>query len=171
VASNRDDYSQLNVELGFAYENGALIPDGSEPPETHTSLMLLTQVTRPGHAVPHVWLERGGERVSTKDVVSTRTFTLLVHGTEESSWREAADSVSAALDVPVLVVGIGGPAELSDPQGEWAAANDVPQGGAVLVRPDRHVAWRAAPEAADRASALQSALETLLAGAPQAARP
>ena len=32
VASNADDYSQLNVELGYAYENGALIPDGTPRP-------------------------------------------------------------------------------------------------------------------------------------------
>lgn len=162
VASNRDDYSQLNVELGFAYEEGALIPDRTDPPETHTSLTILTQVTRPGHAVPHVWLERGDERVSTKDVVSTTTFTLLVHGAEERGWRQAADRAGAEVGVTVLVLGIGGPAELSDPQGEWAEVNDVPQGGAVLVRPDRHVAWRAAPDAADRGRALQAALEALL---------
>lgn len=35
VAANRDDYGQLSVEVGFAYEEGALIPDGSEPPATH----------------------------------------------------------------------------------------------------------------------------------------
>lgn len=170
IASNRDDYSQLNVELGFAYEDGAVIPDGTDPPATHTSLTTLTQVTRPGHALPHVWLERDGERVSTKDVVSVTTFTLVVHGDDEGEWTEIAARVGDVVELPIVVLGVGGPAELVDPNGEWAAVNDVPPGGVVLVRPDRHVAWRAAPAPADRAPALRSALGALLANGTQAGR-
>jgi 2,4-dichlorophenol 6-monooxygenase len=30
-----------------------------------------------------------------------------------------------------------------DPYGEWAAVRGVASDGCVLIRPDRHVAWRA----------------------------
>lgn len=171
VASNADDYSQLNVELGFAYEVGALVPDGSEPPPTHHSLIELTQTTRPGHAVPHVWLEQDGVQISTKDLVSTEHFTVLVHGAQEAAWSGAAEPVANQLGVPINVIGIGGPAKLADPSGRWAAINDVYEAGAVLVRPDRHVAWRGSPLPADRESALRKALGAVLEGGRQRARP
>ena len=42
----------------------------------------------------------------------------------------------------VRVLGVDGP--LVDRTGEWAALYGVEENGAVLVRPDGHVAWRSA---------------------------
>ncbi len=62
VASNAEDYSQLNVEAGFAYSTGALIPDGTPAPIRPTESPIEFEPTaRPGHHVPHVWLVRSGE--------------------------------------------------------------------------------------------------------------
>jgi hypothetical protein len=55
---------------------------------------------------------------------------------------------------------VGG--ELADPTGEWAAVRGTDPSGAVLVRPDRHVAWRAAHVPADPAVELESVLDRLL---------
>ena len=161
IASNAEDFSQLNVEAGVAYPLGAFIPDGSPAPiGPHQSPIEFEPTARPGHHVPHVWLDRDGERISTVDLVAGDGFTLFVGTVAEKEWRAAAEAAEARSRCPLAVVAIGG--ALADPGGQWAAICGAGSGGGVLVRPDRHVAWRADP--ADRADALVTAVEALLDG-------
>ena len=161
VAANAEDFSQLNVEAGVAYPFGAVIPDGSPAPTgPEESTIDFEPTARPGHHVPHVWLQRDGQRVSTVDLVATDGFTLFVDQAAAGEWRAAAEAAAAASGCPLGVVAIGG--ELADPDGEWAAIRGITGGGGVLVRPDRHVAWRADPT--NRPEALATAVEALLDG-------
>jgi 2,4-dichlorophenol 6-monooxygenase len=57
------------------------------------------------------------------------------------AWTRSAD-VSARMGVPIRVHVIGGREGVTDPYGEWALLREVETTGCVLVRPDRHVAWR-----------------------------
>ena len=50
----------------------------------------------------------------------------------------------------------------SDPDGTFATAFGLEDGGAALVRPDGIVAWRSVELPADPAVALQTAIETAL---------
>ena len=52
--------------------------------------------------------------------------------------------------------------DFTDPDGHWASVCEIEADGALLVRPDQHVAWRtvAAPETP--AAALESALQATL---------
>ncbi len=162
VASNAEDFSQLNVEAGFAYEFGAVIPDGSPAPiRPQESSIDFQPTARPGHHVPHVWLERSNKRISTVDLVASEGFTLLVDVAAEDQWQMAAAAAAAHTGCPVAVVAIGG--ALADSNEEWVAIRGTTNGGAVLVRPDRHVAWRSDP--ADRTEALTVAIQVLLDGA------
>lgn len=159
VAENSDDYGQLNVEVGFAYETGALVPDGTPPPATHGGLRDYTPTTRPGHHLPHAWVQRVGERVSTLDLVSPDRFALLVDASHADVWRAAAAGAAAA---PLDVVAIGAGADVTDPEGTWARLREVEPGGAVLVRPDWHVAWRTPGLPDDPAAALTDAVTRIL---------
>ena len=163
VASNAEDYSQLNVEAGFAYEFGAVIPDGTQAPISPAESPIEFEPTaRPGHHIPHVWLERGGERVSTVDLVASHGFTLFTAAAVAEDWRAAAAAAEAAARCPLTVVAVGG--TLADPDGEWIAVSGTGAGGAMLVRPDKHVAWRSDPAPDARAGELAEALQRLLHG-------
>ena len=159
VADNALDYSQLNVEAGFQYPAGAYIPDGpsefgddSSPIDYHPS-------TKPGRHLPHVWLRdtagaTSKDPVSTIDLVETTSLTLFVGPSAQGAWASAA----AAQQWPVSLVVV------SDADAEWAAVRGVDEGGAVLVRPDRKVAWRIPTLPADPKFALTEAMGTILSG-------
>jgi 2,4-dichlorophenol 6-monooxygenase len=162
VASNSDDYGQLNIEAGFAYDSPAVLPDGSPPPATHRALRDYTPVTRPGHHVPHVWLDAGGATISTADLVTGDRFVLFVTGAAESTWRAAAEKVRHWIPAPLDVAAIGHGAPLDDPCGAWESVRGSEPGGAILVRPDRHVAWRCAVPPPQPDAALRHALAAIL---------
>jgi len=127
----------LAVDIGVTYESGALTPVAAR---STTPEEPWRPTGRPGARLPHVWLQRGEERVSTLDLLGPglTVFT----GPDDEPWRAAAPAASACVgvDVRVLVVGRHG---LHDPDEELAAAYGLGSDGAVLVRPDGYVAWRA----------------------------
>ncbi|OXM42978.1 FAD-dependent oxidoreductase, partial [Amycolatopsis alba DSM 44262] len=110
----------------------------------------------PGTRAPHCWLDRDGERLSTIDLYFD-DFVLLT-GSRDSGWLEAADRAGKLLGVPVRghVLAEGG--DLRPEQGTFGAAHGVPEHGAVLVRPDAFVAWRTADSPATAEDALRAAL-------------
>ncbi|GAA4701104.1 FAD-dependent monooxygenase [Pseudonocardia yuanmonensis] len=163
VAHNAEDYSQLGIEAGFFYEVGALIGDGTVPPAGHDTATGFTPSARPGHHVPHVWLRTAtGEQVSSSDLVAAEGLTLFTDAGAAEDWRAAAAGTTGC---PVTVVAVGG-SELADPANEWAEVAGLAAGGALLVRPDRHVAWRAPQAPADREAELGRVLWTLLHESP-----
>jgi 2,4-dichlorophenol 6-monooxygenase len=105
----------------------------------------LAASTRPGNRLPHAWLERNSQRLSTLDLVDVKSihWLLITDGERIDEWRHAVSQIS----YPIDVVEIGGSASkggYQDADGTWAKVSGVKTGGAVLVRTDNHVAWRAA---------------------------
>lgn len=100
-------------------------------------------------------LERDGKRIGTHDLVRPRAFTLFCG---RVAWRRAAATAARKAGVRIDVVVIGTRAEYQDVEGAWARLRQVGAGGAVLVRPDAHVAWRAQEMPASPATALIVAL-------------
>ena len=63
------------------------------------------------------------------------------HSPSGRRWRSAAEAVrtGTGLDIAVHEIGTAG---LADPDGNWLEQTALPAGGALLVRPDQHVAAR-----------------------------
>lgn len=163
VAENARDFSQLGVEAGYFYQAGALIPDGTPPPPDHDSPIIYRPSTRPGHHLPHVWLRHTagaspGTPVSSLDLVATCAFTLFASPEAAAAWREAAEAAAGSCGYPVSVVII------PDEDADWAQASEVSGSGAVLVRPDRKVAWRVSAAPPEPAAELSAAIALILAG-------
>jgi hypothetical protein len=115
---------------------------------------------RPGHRAPHVWLTRGGARISTIDLFGPR-FVVLT-GPDGAPWREAAQRIATPARPALVAHTVGGDGDLGDPDGAWLAAYGLDRDGAVLVRPDGHVAWRSCTGSADAEGTLTAALDTVL---------
>jgi hypothetical protein len=109
-----------------------------------------------------VWLQRNGVRISTHDLIGMG-FALFA-GERGAPWRDAALAVSKKLGVPMTAYAVGTDSDVGDPEGQWAAAYGVESDGAVLVRPDGHVAWRQRSGVADPGRAIEGALRAMLLG-------
>ncbi len=57
----------FNIELGYLYRSPAVVPDGFDADGKSHDNPHQTR-GRPGSRAPHIWLNRGGERVSTIDL-------------------------------------------------------------------------------------------------------
>jgi 2,4-dichlorophenol 6-monooxygenase len=155
-------FNAHGVELGYRYRSDAIVDDGSPDPIPPRDPQLYYQATtRPGARVPHARLERDGVPVSSLDLVDDLGFALLT-GVGGEAWDRAAADASARTGVPVRVHVIGGRDGVTDPYGEWAGVREVEVTGCVLVRPDRHVAWRSMRHTPDSARQLPGVVEQAL---------
>jgi putative polyketide hydroxylase len=120
-----------------------------------------------GTRLPHVWLDAGGRQVSTLDLCGPG-FTLLVSA-NAVGWRSAAETVRARTGLDIAVQELGDPTDLADPGDSWLEQVALPAGGAVLVRPDQHVAARS--DGGLHPDTLASILDAILGCAPATSGP
>lgn len=147
-------FDPLGRDVGFRYETGALVPDGSPEPVVEDADRDYVPSARPGARAPHLWLTRGVSRLSTLDLGVDR-FAILTTSGQAETWREAASR--APVDVAVVAIG----KDVEDPTGSWPELYGVAD-GAVLVRPDGHVAWRSQQAVPDAEATLCGVLAQIL---------
>ncbi len=155
------EFHAHGAENGFSYRAGALVPD-DDATDLPPDMLVHHPTSAPGHHVPHTWLRTPEGPRSTLDLPAPGRFALVVgeDGDAADAWRAAlarCGSAVAAL-VDVVEVGTGPGAAVRDESGRWAGLRGVGPDGALLVRPDTIVAWRAAALPADPAAALDAAL-------------
>ncbi|WP_300395483.1 FAD-dependent monooxygenase [Henriciella sp.] len=157
----RVEYAAHDMEMGFCYNRGALVDDGSPTAWRDPMGSDYRPSSRPGCRLPHAWLVQDGEAVSTHDLIPLGGF-LLITGAEGGSWCYAADRLAAETGLTIQSVRVGEGGDVSDPSGAWSAVREIEADGALLVRPDGHVAFRARNCPADPVAALGSVLEIVL---------
>lgn len=161
VATQRMEFQAHDIELGFSYPHGAIVPDGTSAPVRDLMGGNHVQCARPGHRFPHFWLERDGERISSIDLFGDGRFVLLT-GAGGADWRNAAASVAAHRGIPLDCHMIADKESLRAVDGDWMTLCGISTDGAILVRPDGHVGWRSMKSADDPAGALHAAMAVIL---------
>ncbi|MGW1542734.1 FAD-dependent oxidoreductase [Streptomyces sp. NPDC002309] len=154
----------LNIVLAYRYPEGAVV--GADPTEPVVPEGM-RMTADPGSRAPHMWLRRAGERVSTLDLYERSMVLLCDAGSPAGqAWHAAARRIAEAdgVRLDAYRIGAGADAELAlDAQDDdWAQTHGTSADGAVLVRPDGFVAWRAATSAADPEAELRQVLATVL---------
>ncbi|WP_326536016.1 FAD-dependent monooxygenase [Pseudorhodoferax sp.] len=165
VLPRKEFLNEIGLVFGARYRSAAVLPDG-EPEPTHDPVAQYVPSAAPGCRAPHVALMRAGQPLSTLDLLG-RGFVLLT-APGGQAWRDAAARVQAPR-IDSVVIGD----EIRAPDASWRDAYGLAEDGAVLVRPDGHVAWRSRGGAADAPAVLSAALGAVLglgavetAGAP-----
>ena len=136
-----EEASMFSLLVGYQYRSAAVVTDQPTPADPDAVSLVEELRGQPGTRVPHAWVQRDGRQMSTLDLLG-HGFTLLT-AEDGAPWAEAAAAASAALGVPIAVHQIGRGGDALDPDGAWAQATGLAPGGALLVRPDDFVGWRA----------------------------
>jgi 2-polyprenyl-6-methoxyphenol hydroxylase-like FAD-dependent oxidoreductase len=156
IEEQRGHFDFLGQDLGFAYEHGALVADGS--PEEPSTGSTYVPSARPGARAPHLWLTHGDSRRSTLDLFGDG-FVVLAAPTA-TGWLAEAASMDPPMPVRAVTIGPGGDAR--DDTDAFETRYGVGPEGAVLVRPDGHVAWRAQGPPTAGAATLSEVVATVL---------
>ncbi len=145
IANQAEHFDMPGLQLGFSYAPDAdtidprsFVPSGA-----------------PGCRLPHAWVDENGTRSSLLDWVPLDAF-LLVAGPAGQRWLDAVQSIAD----PMLLARVVSAQELTEPT-IWLTAAGIESSGALLVRPDQHIAWRATTDRGRNglADALARALE------------
>jgi 2-polyprenyl-6-methoxyphenol hydroxylase-like FAD-dependent oxidoreductase len=140
----------FDIEIGYVYQSGAVTPE-ADGPSGHVDPR--TSRGAPGTRLPHVWVARQGRRLSTLDLVGP--FMLLA-GPRGQAWCDAARGLSPR----VHAWRIG--EDVSELEQRVTEALGISDTGAILVRPDGFVAWRAVQVDGSPGTTLPAVLSRLL---------
>lgn len=162
IPLQREHFEYHGQTFGYAYRSELILNEGEDPIPQEVESYLPTAA--PGSRAPHCWLRRrdGNGSLSTIDLFSDLRFTLLA-GRSGHAWLPAFRTVAAqaGLDAHAYVVGPDG--DLIDSLGAFLDLYDVTAQGAVLVRPDGHVAWRSRGKSDTPEAVLSAALHPYVA--------
>ncbi|KAL1858565.1 hypothetical protein Plec18170_002765 [Paecilomyces lecythidis] len=144
------EFHGLGVEMGQRYSSSGILDDDEPHGYVRSDMAAEDEVlyyepsTYPGCRLPHVWLNKPipTKPVSTIDLAGHGCFTLFT-GIGGESWKVSAQNVAHSLGIPLQVHSIGYRQDWEDVYFDWQRLRGVEESGAVLVRPDRFVAWRA----------------------------
>jgi len=151
IPAHQAQLNSVGQQFGYQYDSDAVVADGSTPDPS--SVTDYRPTARPGARMPHLWLrDADGRLMSTVDLPAGR-FAVLA-GREGRGWVDAARN----LGLPAWRIG----SDLTAEQGDFEKTYGIEETGAVLVRPDGHVALRTPAETTDCARTLSTALREIL---------
>lgn len=159
VLPRKEFLNEVGLIFGADYAAGAVLADGTTHHVEDPVLQYAASAT-PGCRAPHVPLAPDGQTQSTLDFLG-RGFVLLT-APQGAPWRDAA----ARLPPPHIECPVIGD-ERQNEGTHWLQAYGIGADGAVLVRPDGHVAWRSRGRAENPAEVLAAALDTILCRSPE----
>lgn len=163
ISAQRILFRHLGSELGHVYEHGgAIIDDRTPAVEVADPILLAPVSTRPGHHLPHVWVQDLEGQVPLSSLVPQDGF-LLLTGAHSMGWKQAAQDVSSRFGIRVDAVELGVyQGDFIDVRAAWERVKGIDAAGAVLVRPDRYIAFRSQCVAGRESEVLSDAFARIL---------
>lgn len=165
IGSQTIEFRHHNVEFGYTYDpatSSAVVDDGSPAHIPLDPVRLYEPRTKPGHPLPHAWVERAGERLPLGRLVEGGRF-VLIAGEEGHAWVDAAEKLAAERNIPLRAGRVGVlDSDYVDVRCAWLKNREISPTGAVLVRPDRYIGFRSIEGVDDPAAALAAALDQIL---------
>lgn len=169
VAAQSREFHHHGLEFGFTIDSAAVVDDGIEVAAPVDAVRVYEPHTKPGHPVPHAYLTRRGETFPLLNLTHGGRF-VLVAGEDGAAWVDAARTLAASAGLRLDAYTVGqGDVDLIDDRFSWLRKREIGREGAVLVRPDRFVAFRSLGAADDPLAELRRAFAQILAAGVPAA--
>jgi len=123
INNQQTHFDMFGLQMGFRYElEGSTTPIA---PLSDDVIRNYTPSTEPGCRLPHGWLTRNDQRISSLDLIDLTETTVIAGPT-------------AKVDGNCLQVGH----DFDDPNNWWGAVLGLADDACITVRPDQHVASR-----------------------------
>lgn len=133
-------YVSYGLDLGSVYEAGALVRDGEAIANAAENPVEYRPNAQPGARLPHFWVEHAGVRKSVHDLLSYDGFTMIV-GSDGNPWKSLLAELQEC-SFKIRLVEIGQQCAVQAKDDALSRLCGIANDGAILVRPDGHVAWR-----------------------------
>jgi len=153
VEAQRPHFNSLNLQLGYRYSSVAIVDPAPLPDMSDVSRYQPSWES--GAHFPHRRVRAGNTECALMACMSADKFNLL-YGPE----AEPMTSEPLTSGVSLHVVTFGHDFEDQD---EWSSLTGLPNRGAILIRPDGHIAARFEETNGDFTTALDAALNQILA--------
>lgn len=166
VAASRQYGNWIGLDLGIHYEGsegpGAYVPDNVNPPLVENPVVEYSPHAKPGWRAPHFWARTaiGGHRISATSLFD-QDFVLLA-GADGVAWTRAAERIFGERGLRIVSLRVAEDGDLIPEAIDFYKLYGISLEGAVLVRPDGHVAYRALSTTQDPLEDLEMALERAL---------
>ncbi len=162
IVSQTMEFRHHNVEFGYTYASAAIVNDGTPSPVPLDKVRIYEPSTRPGHPLPHAWVEREGVRIALNTLVHGGKFVLLA-GEDGQPWVDAAHEIAERYGIDLVAVRVGIlEGDYIDARCAWTKQRKIGRQGAVLVRPDRYIGFRSTGAAKNHKDVLNRALRQIL---------
>jgi len=150
IARQKSHFLFLGQELGYGYWNSPIIvPDGSRHyvEEHNVADPVFTYIpnARPGARAPHCMVASATDPQTPHTILKLYNthFVLLTCGAGDA-WATSVHTDVRDIPLRSYHVGAAGTrCDLIDVENRWNTIYGIPDTGAVLIRPDGHVCWRA----------------------------
>lgn len=150
IADKETILDEAAIEFGQLYRSPAVIGAGSDLPPA----MKPDEWTgQPGTRAPHLWITRGGRRISTLELFQ-QSWVLLA---ADAQWLDASARATKRSGIEVKGIRVGTDVKFADEKA-FEVSFGIARTGASLIRPDGYVAWRALELPKDPSQGLIEAL-------------
>ena len=140
-------FDRIGLDIGYIYPQGALIPDGSPSPLLTHEVTDYCPSTQPGARLPYLQLSATG-CFSTHDFIHYDRFTLITRDRGQA-WEKAFQQVLTQRNLAIQRINID-QLELSEQTYcELISLLEINADGALLIRPDGHIAYRSKSASTD----------------------
>lgn len=140
IPAQAEHFSAPGIEVGFAYTDGLVASEAGEKPIDGDGITQYRPTTWPGARMPHTNIALNGKPISNHLLLNMRDFLLICAPGNGAQWASALESITLPLGLSVKLEEIHA---TSAPDETWKKLFEVGEHGAVLIRPDGHVFWRA----------------------------
>lgn len=134
IEVQRPHFDSLNLQLGYRYNSQSVNTPAVSVQAGPLDISSYVPSTQPGIAFPHHWAKLHGRRISLLSLLPMDQFTLLT-GPDGGVWVDAIEQ--QAVPIKHLVESVD-----FDLDEDWSELTCLSDQGALLIRPDRHIAQR-----------------------------